>query len=399
MLVVSFRLALLLLVFSSTLAWAEDREQVRIAAVLDQLASEDYDAREDAGRELLAIGAPAAMVLRRAAASHPELEVRFRAQELLAQVQKHLFGEVAQLAGHDKFPGDPTRGWVTRSAVSPDGRRLYTIAGDSLREWNLDSRTLTRSIGQFEGLYFALGVAPSGDKAITIVTNDSTLAVWDLKDGREIVRLQGHKGLVWGAAITPDGTQAITGAWDRSIRLWDLATGQELRQFEGVTDHVRCLALSTDGTKLAAGHFADANQPGILRIWDVATGKELVSMPGHTLEITSVVFSRDGSRVLTASFDGSARLWDAVAGKLIREFKGLTGRLEAAAFSADEQFVFSVANEAERTLRIWETQSGENIYTSAPQPDGILSVTPLPDNHHVVTTGKDGSIKIWRWNK
>ena len=397
--VAAIRLTLIFLVCGAALSAAEDAERMRIADVIDQLGSEDYYLREEAGRELLAIGAPASAALRQAAAAHAELEVRYRARELLAVIQKYLFVEVAKLEGHTKFPAEAHRGWVTRSAVSPDGKRLFTIAGDCLREWNLETRTPSRGLGQFEGLYFALGVAPSGDKAISVVANDGTLAVWDLNDGQELVRLKGHKGLVWGAVITPDGKQAITGAWDKSIRVWDLAKGQEVRQFEGVQDHVRCLALSPDGTRLAAGHFADANQPGTLRIWDVASGKELAAMPGHTLEITSVVFSRDGSRVLTASFDGSVRLWDAVAGKLIREFKGHTGRLEAAAFSTDEQFVFSVANEAERTLRIWETESGANIYTSPPQPDGLLSVTPLPDNEQVITTGKDGSIKIWRWSK
>lgn len=391
------RLALLLLIPAAANSQEPDRQ--RIAALVDQLASDDFFRREEAEKELRAIGGPAASVLRQAAATHEELEVRFRAGQLLAQIQKILFTEVARFQGHNRFPGDPARGWISRSAVSPDGERLYTIGGDALREWNVATRTLTRTLGQFDGIYFTLALSRDGTAAITAAASDGAVAVWDLAAGNERVRLKGHTALVWGAAFTEGGKQAITGAWDKSIRVWDLSTGQEVRQFEGVKDHVRCLALSPDGTKIAAGHFGEVNQPGTLRIWDVASGKELVSMPGHTLEITSVAFAPDGSRVLTSSFDKTVRLWQCATGKLIRELKGHTGLLEMAAFSPDGQFIYSVGEDTDRTLRIWETETGENIFTSDLQPGGFLSVTPLPDNERVVTTGKDGAIKIWKWNR
>jgi WD40 repeat protein len=379
---------------------ADEKVAHRVAMLIEQLGSEDYELREEAGRELAALGAPAVEALRKAAASHQELEVRFRAKELLGRVQKYLFSEVGQLEGHRKdFPAEPFRIWVTRSAVTADGKRLYTVAGDALREWDLDGRKLTRSFGEFEGLYFTLGLSAAGDKAITGVTNSWAVAVWDLRAGRELTRLSGHTAQVLGALFTTDGKHAITGGWDKTIRVWDLASGQEVRQFEGVRDNVRCLALSSDGTRLAAGHFAEVNQPGILRIWDVASGKELASMTAHSLEITSVSFSPDGSRVLTSSFDGMVRLSDAFGGRPLREFRGHTGRVEGAAFSPDGRYLYSVGDESDRTLRVWDAETGENLFTSDPQPSGLLSVTALPDNLRVVTTGKDGVIKLWQWNR
>ena len=380
-------------------ALAQGADRPPIAALVDQLGSDDFFRREDAERELQAIGGPALPLLRQAAAAHEELEVRFRAGQLLTQIQKTLFTEVGRLQGHNPFPGDPARGWVSRSAASPDGQRLYTIGGDALREWKLDTRTILRTLGTFDGIYFTLSLSRDGTQAMTAAAADGSVAVWDLTAGNERLRLKGHTALVWGTAFTADGKQAITGAWDKTIRVWDLSSGGELRQFEGVKDHVRCLALSPDGTRLAAGHFGEVNQPGTLRIWNVADGKELVSMAGHTLEITSVAFSPDGNRVVTASFDATVRQWEVATGKLLHELKGHTGRLEMAAYSPDGRMIYSVGEDTDRTIRAWDAETGENIFTSEVQPGGFLSVTPLADNEQVVTTGKDGLIKIWRWNR
>ena len=392
-------LAALVVSFCPAALAAQGPDRQQVAALVDQLGSDDYFRREDAERELQAIGGPALPLLRRAAAAHEELEVRFRAAQLLAQIQKTLLVEIGRIQGHNQFPGDVARGWVSRSAVSPDGQRLYTIGGDALREWKLDTRTILRTLGTFEGIYFTLSMSRDGKQAMTAAGSDGSVAVWDLTAGNQRLLLKGHTALVWGTAFTADGTQAITSAWDKSIRVWDLTSGQELRQFAGVTDHVRCLALSPDGTKLAAGHFGEVNQPGTLRIWDVASGKELAAMAGHTLEITSVAFSPDGSRVVTASFDMTARQWEAATGKLLHELKGHTGRLEMATYSPDGQLIYSVGEDTDRTLRVWDANTGENVFASDVQPGGFLSVTPLADNEHVVTTGKDGLIRIWRWNR
>ncbi len=393
------RLLWILLLPGPAAALAQPPDPQRIAGLIEQLGSDDFFRREEAEQELRAIGGPAASELRKTAALHEELEVRFRAGQLLTQIQKSLFVETGRLEGHNRFPGDPARGWVSRSVVSPDGRRLFTIGGDALREWNLESRTLIRTLGTFDGIYFTLALSPDGTQAMTAGGQDGSVIVWDLAAGNERMRLRGHTALVWGTAFTADGKQAITGAWDKTIRVWNLSSGEQVRQFEGVTDHVRCLALSPDGTKLAAGHFAEVKQPGTLRIWDVASGKELVSMAGHTQEITSVAFSPDGTRVVTASFDTSARQWEVATGKLLHELKGHTGMLEMAAYSPDGRWIYSAGEDTDRTIRVWDAGTGENVFTSEVQSGGFLSLTPLADNEQVVTTGKDGLIKVWRWNR
>src|SRR6516162_4750370 len=65
------------------LASAPD-EPPRIAQLIARLGSDDFDERERATQALAAVGKPALAALRRAAAEHPDVEVRRRAARLVA---------------------------------------------------------------------------------------------------------------------------------------------------------------------------------------------------------------------------------------------------------------------------------------------------------------------------
>jgi WD40 repeat protein/serine/threonine protein kinase len=195
--------------------------------------------------------------------------------------------ELRQFQGHQ---GEGSLAWVTRLAIAPDGHHMVTAGGDALRLWDLDTGKAVRVFGEDQSGYWSLAFSGDGSRIAT-GSNDATARVWDLSTGKEVQRFTGHKEAVWGVAFSPDGRQLITGSWDQSLRLWDVETGKQLRLFPGVHDKIRCLAWSPDGKLVAAGHFANNHQPGILRLWDVSQGKEIRTLPGHTREITWVAFS------------------------------------------------------------------------------------------------------------
>ena len=43
---------------------------------------------------------------------------------------------------------------------------------------------------------------------------------------------------MYGVAVTPDGTRAVSASDDKTLRVWDLATGKSLASLEGHTDTV-----------------------------------------------------------------------------------------------------------------------------------------------------------------
>ncbi|KIM92953.1 hypothetical protein OIDMADRAFT_94684, partial [Oidiodendron maius Zn] len=56
--------------------------------------------------------------------------------------------------------------------------------------------------------------------------------------------LEGHSGLVYSVAFSPDGTQIVSGSLNETVRLWDAATGAALRMLEGHLGFVYSVAFS-----------------------------------------------------------------------------------------------------------------------------------------------------------
>jgi RNA polymerase sigma factor (sigma-70 family) len=362
-----------------------------IRALIAQLGDDSFKRREQASKRLVAIGAPALELLRRAARDGRDLEVRRRAGQAVRAIERALFHEVRRFTGH------PADEWLGRVALTPAGRRAVSVGPDGLRCWDLATGKQLLTFGPRKTYCWALAISRDGRRVLAGA--DRVVCLFDLKTGKEVRRFVGHTGSVWGAALSVDGKWALTGAWDRSLRVWDVETGKQVRAFVGVRENVRCLALSPEGKFVVAGHFAVANGPGTVRIWEVKSGKEVRAFVGHALEVSSVAFSPDGKQVLSSGFDRTIRLWDVATGKELKRFTGHTQRVEYAAFTPDGRQVVSCGNEHNPTIRIWDVASGKQLLESEPVGGGFLCVAVLPDGRHCVTTGKDGVVRLWRWKR
>lgn len=59
-----------------------------------------------------------------------------------------------------------------------------------------------------------------------------------LGTGRLVRSLEGHTKGVLSVAVTPDGSQAVCGSRDRTVKVWEIATGRLVRSLEGHTETV-----------------------------------------------------------------------------------------------------------------------------------------------------------------
>lgn len=110
--------------------------------------------------------------------------------------------------------------------------------------------------------------------------------------------LQGHTDCVWSIALSADGSRAISGSGDKTLRFWDVASGACLKVLQGHTSTVLCVAIFPDGSRALSGS-ADHT----LRLWDLASGKcRAIYHVGHG--VRSVAISPKTGRIVCGTRDG-----------------------------------------------------------------------------------------------
>src|SRR5262249_8818366 len=69
-----------------------------------------------------------------------------------------------------------------------------------------------------------MAYSPSG-------SSNTRLRLWDVGAGQQLRRFAGQTGVVSSVAFSPDGTRALCGASDRTLRLWQTDTAYDLIAF------------------------------------------------------------------------------------------------------------------------------------------------------------------------
>jgi len=109
-------------------------------------------------------------------------------------------------------------------AIAEGGRRAVSTGfNEAVCLWDLESGSLLRSFPGFA--QFVL--APSGDRMLCVDRRFHTLDLVDTASGQVTARLAGHQHEVRGAAISPDGTTALSASRDGTVRVWSLPASTE----------------------------------------------------------------------------------------------------------------------------------------------------------------------------
>ena len=88
---------------------------------------------------------------------------------------------------------------------------------------------------------------------------------------KEVARLRGILGRVWGVAFSPGWQAFITsGGGDETVTLWDTESHEKLLTLEGTGSALRLVAFSPDGNIIGCAHWR-----GLLHLWRAPSWKEI----------------------------------------------------------------------------------------------------------------------------
>jgi len=197
--------------------------------------------------------------------------------------------------------------------------------------------------------------------------------------GDWIGTFEGHKGAVWGVALSQDASKAASGAADFAAKVWDAAAGEEIHSFQH--QHiVKCVAFSPDGSYLATG-----SNEKLLKIFDLnSPSSDPFVMSGHTSGLRHISFIGGSEHMVSCGDDRTVRFWERSSGKEIHrlDFSSIPNGIEV----SHDNSILTVASG--NTVSFWNTTTFEKI-KEFKVPSLVHSASLHPAHSVFVCGGED----------
>jgi WD40 repeat protein len=257
--------------------------------------------------------------------------------------------------------GAAHRDFVHSVAFHPNGRMLASGGFRVVKLWEQPQNVQTSKTPL--GAVAADVDINAAKQLVVFGTQQNSILIRSLADGKEIKKLDGHTGPVSGVAISADGTQVVSGSADKTVKIWLLESGAVTRQFETPAP-IHDLCLTLDGKQIITAH-----EDNLIRVWNIAAPdpapaegeaeKPVREIKGHSKPVRSVaLILPTGTQLVSGSDDNTARIWNLANGAAVRSLNH-GGPVVSVAARPDGKYLASASSN--NTAKLWETANGKQI--------------------------------------
>jgi WD40 repeat protein/tRNA A-37 threonylcarbamoyl transferase component Bud32 len=287
-----------------------------------------------------------------------------------------------------------SRGWVGTVAFSPDGRRVATAHNGEVRIWDPSTGEEFHRIPGPTGLMGRIGLVFSPDGAILAASGSgASVNLWDTRSWAIRGTLRDHPARVADAEFSRDGTRLVVACENGTIQVWEPARAKVLWSVIGHTTAANTVTFAPDGRSIASG-----GEDRQVKVWDATDGHQLTTFTGHATGLKDVAFSPDGRSLASAggAYHGpnpaELKIWDLATGKPA-SLEGHTSLVTAVAFFPSGRRIASSSDD--RTIKIWDAATGEDVFTLRGHTSGVVSLAISPSGQQLVSGSIDYTARIW----
>jgi WD40 repeat protein len=263
-----------------------------------------------------------------------------------------------------------------------DGHRLVTGSGDGkVRIWDMDTGQVLQVMEGHASWVNDLDVV--GGDLVVAGSDDHTLMVWEVGSGRLLHTFKGHSGAVL-AVLVLDKQRIVSGSADKTLRVWDLVSGKPLRVLEGHSAWVNDIEL------LQEGLIVSGSGDGFLKLWSIEGGRAVQTLEGHYGRVRALAVV-DRCRVASVS-GNSILVWD-----LSAEGPRVSGHSDWVRTVAALDSKRTVSGSTDKTLRVWDVETGESIRVMEGHDEQVRALVALP-NDRIASGSADRTVRVWDAN-
>lgn len=275
-------------------------------------------------------------------------------------------------------------------ALSPDGKRLYTLTDKeaAIKVWDAVYGTpIKADITSTDTLTF-FTLSRNGAVLIGGARNGQ-VRFWDSNTGRPNGPVFRHEGRVLFAQDNQDHTLLFTVYNEKMARCWSVKDGKPLGKPLQFNDPIIRAQLCYNGR-----YAAVATSKGLLQLWDTEKMQNAGKPLNYTASrIVNCQFSPDNKMIAVALQNGLIEVIDIASSRVLLHFT-VQADEGIVRFSPDSKRLITMANANE--LQVREISTGMQGGDAMSHTEPIRQVVFSPDNRLVLTVSGIGSrVRFW----
>ena len=123
-------------------------------------------------------------------------------------------------------------------------------------------------------------------------------------------------------------------------------------------------------------------------------GERLIrTLTGHTGNVRAIAITPNGLQIISGSGDNTVKIWNTETGQELYTLKGHTKPIKSVAVSPDDTKIVSAS--ADQTLRVWDLKTRQTRFVLKGHTHEVKAVAITPDSHYALSASEDHTLKLW----